>query len=186
MAARFAVSSSGRPPGIGASPLLWLLALGLPASICLQLRALNGALAAFGALEVVPTYQAAIVVFGLAFGWVAYEENAGLSAQAQGLFGAGCALSVAGIGLLMLKPPPGGGGRRGGGGEGEGGEGGGEGEGLDKRLLLASGSGGGYGSGGGGGGYGAVGSGAGASADTATHDSQRALLGAGRGAARSL
>ena len=93
----------------------YLFLLGLPASLVLQLRTLNAGLQHFEAVEFVPMYQAALVVVGVAWGWVFYQENKDLEASQVGLFALGCAVSVMGIVVLGFKPVKG----KGGGGEGE-------------------------------------------------------------------
>ena len=84
----------------------WLMLLALPVSIVLQLRELNGGLRRFDATEVVPMYQAAIVIWGVTFGWGFYEENADLGLQDEILFAVGVAISIAGIAAIgVLKRP---------------------------------------------------------------------------------
>lgn len=48
-----------------ASYQFWLLLVSLPLSLVLQLGYLNSALAQMDALEIVPPYQAAVIVIGL-------------------------------------------------------------------------------------------------------------------------
>lgn len=82
----------------------YLFLLGLPVSLVMQLRALNAGLARFDAVELVPIYQASLVVVGVAWGWTFYEENQDLDSSKEGLFALGCVISVLGIAVLAMKP----------------------------------------------------------------------------------
>ena len=85
---------------------LWLMALGLPLSIVFQLRELNGGLRRFDAMELVPMYQAGIVIWGVAYGWGFYQENLYLANLPfdEIMFAVGVGISICGIALLSLKP----------------------------------------------------------------------------------
>jgi hypothetical protein len=85
---------------------IWLIGLSLPISIVFQLRALNGGLRRFPAMEVVPIYQACVVVSGVAFGWIVFEENEYLDPIDETMFAVGVAISVLGIALLSFKTGP--------------------------------------------------------------------------------
>ena len=82
---------------------IWLLGLSLPVSIVMQLRHLNGGLRRFNAMDVVPMYQACIVVVGVAWGWIFYEEDSYLAPTDKTMFAVGVGISVLGIVLLSLK-----------------------------------------------------------------------------------
>ena len=82
----------------------YLFLLGLPLSLVFQLRTLNAGLKHFEAVEFVPIYQASLVVVGVAWGWVFYQENKDLEVNQVGLFVLGCVISVLGIAVLSLKP----------------------------------------------------------------------------------
>lgn len=86
---------------------IWLIGLSLPISIVFQLRALNGGLRRFPAMEVVPIYQACVVVSGVAFGWIVFQENEYLDPIDETMFAVGVAISVLGIALLSFKSAPG-------------------------------------------------------------------------------
>ena len=86
---------------------IWLIGLSLPLSIVFQLRALNGGLRRFPAMEVVPIYQACVVVSGVAFGWIVFQENEYLDPIDETMFAVGVAISVLGIALLSFKAAPG-------------------------------------------------------------------------------
>lgn len=82
----------------------WYLALaGLPASLVLQLRFLNSALKRFDALEAVPIYQSAVSLIGMAWGWVFFNEAAGVKPSSLVMFAIGCSISCAGVCVLMAK-----------------------------------------------------------------------------------
>jgi hypothetical protein len=95
----------------------YVFLLGLPLSLVFQLRTLNAGLANFEAVEFVPMYQAALVVIGVGWGWVFYQEDQDLNNSQVGLFALGCCISVAGIVVLSFKPSAAG--KKGGAGEGE-------------------------------------------------------------------
>jgi hypothetical protein len=82
----------------------YLFLAGLPTSLVFQLRVLNAGLANFDAVEIVPMYQASMVMVGVGWGWVFYQENKDLEANQVELFALGCAVSVLGIAVLGFKP----------------------------------------------------------------------------------
>ena len=85
---------------------IWLIGLSLPLSIVLQLRSLNGGLRRFPALSLVPLYQAFIVICGVSFGYIFFQENELLSTFDLTMFAVGVAISVGGIVVVSLKGPP--------------------------------------------------------------------------------
>jgi drug/metabolite transporter (DMT)-like permease len=78
----------------------WLFLIFLPVSIVLQLRELNGGLRRFDATEVVPAYQAAIVIWGVTFGWGFYQENEALETFDEVMFALGVSVSILGIAAI--------------------------------------------------------------------------------------
>lgn len=84
----------------------WLMLLALPVSLVLQVRALNGGLRFFAALELIPIYQASIVVIGVVFGWVFYAEDDALPTLNAAIFAVGCSVSILGISFMACKPKP--------------------------------------------------------------------------------
>jgi hypothetical protein len=84
----------------------WLMLFALPLSLVLQLRSLNGGLRYFPALELIPIYQASIVIVGVSFGWVFYAEDDSLPTLNAVIFAVGCGISVLGIALMGFKPQP--------------------------------------------------------------------------------
>lgn len=54
-------------------------------------------------MEVVPPYQSSIVLIGIMFGWVFFNEAAGVPPNAMALFAVGAGISVAGIFCLIFK-----------------------------------------------------------------------------------
>jgi hypothetical protein len=70
----------------------------------LQVRAISVALRDFDAMVIVPMYQSCIVIIGVSWGWLYYNEDKGLSATQRGLFVLGCLLSLCGIMALSLRP----------------------------------------------------------------------------------
>ena len=78
----------------------WLFLIFLPVSIVLQLRELNGGLRRFDATEVVPAYQAAIVIWGVTFGWGFYQENEALETLDEVMFALGVSVSILGIAAI--------------------------------------------------------------------------------------
>ncbi len=81
----------------------YFLLLGLPTALVLQVSFLNAALKRSDATEVVPVYQAFIVIWGVAFGWIYYREGAGKSGGDTAGFFCGALLIVLGILLLLQK-----------------------------------------------------------------------------------
>jgi len=81
----------------------YLLLLSLPVSLVLQLGYLNSALAQMDSLEIVPPYQASVIIIGLLWGWVFTGDATGASSDAMGMFALGCLISCAGVGLLAFK-----------------------------------------------------------------------------------
>ena len=72
--------------------------------MALQVRAISVALRDFDAMVIVPMYQSCIVIIGVSWGWLYYNEDKGLSATQRGLFVLGCLLSLCGIMALSLRP----------------------------------------------------------------------------------
>ena len=72
--------------------------------MALQVRAISVALRDFDAMVIVPMYQSCIVIIGVSWGWLFYNEDLGLSATQRGLFVLGCMLSLCGIMALSLRP----------------------------------------------------------------------------------
>lgn len=83
----------------------YIFLLGLPFSIFMQLKTLNEGLRIFDTVEIVPMYQASIVVVGVSWGWTFYQENKDLARLDEFKFAAGVLVSVFGIGLLTFKKP---------------------------------------------------------------------------------
>ena len=81
----------------------WLTLLALPCSLVLQLGFLNSALRQMDALEIIPPYQASIVIIGLAWGMVFTGDADGMSSVDLGLFVLGCLIACVGVLLLALK-----------------------------------------------------------------------------------
>ena len=69
---------------------------------------MSAALRDFDAMVMVPMYQSCIVLVGVSWGWLYYDESAGLSQTQRGLFVLGCLLTLCGILVLALRPdaPP--------------------------------------------------------------------------------
>jgi len=95
----------GRGAEVAASAAVWLFALSLPVCLLGQVSALNLALRLRPSNEVVPAYQASIVLLGAVFGVVLFEEGSGLNV---GGFAGGVGVILFGLALLSLKraPPP--------------------------------------------------------------------------------
>ena len=101
-------SLGGAARGTGGLPVassyqFWLMLFSLPASLVLQLGFLNSALAQLDALEIVPPYQAAVIIIGLLWGWCFTGDADGASATSLGLFALGCLISCCGVLLLAFK-----------------------------------------------------------------------------------
>ena len=88
----------------------WVFLLIFPISMVLQVRAMSAALRDFDAMVMVPMYQSCIVLVGVSWGWLYYNESAGLSDLDRGFFVLGCLLTLLGILVLALRqdaaPPP--------------------------------------------------------------------------------
>lgn len=70
-----------------------------------QLRYMNSGLARWDSNRVIPIYQSTLVFSGVLCGYVLWDEVAVQTTQSLLLFGAGCVLTIAGVGVLGLKPP---------------------------------------------------------------------------------
>jgi drug/metabolite transporter (DMT)-like permease len=81
----------------------WLFLIFLPVSLLSQLYFLQSSLSELDSLEVVPPYQASIILIGLAWGWIFGSEAAAMSSLSMGMFILGAVLSCAGVLLLMFK-----------------------------------------------------------------------------------
>jgi len=81
----------------------WILLVCLPAALVFQVFYLNSALRRFAANEAVPLYQSMVVVAGLMFGWVIFNEAAGKSGGAIVGVVCGFLLIVAGILSLLAR-----------------------------------------------------------------------------------
>jgi hypothetical protein len=81
----------------------WILLVCLPAALVCQVLYLNSALRRFAASEAVPLYQSMVVVAGLMFGWVIFNEAAGKSGGAIVGVVCGFLLIVAGILSLLVR-----------------------------------------------------------------------------------
>ena len=65
---------------------------------------MSAALRDFDAMVMVPMYQSCIVLVGVTWGWLYYDESAGLTQTQRGLFVLGCMLTLLGIVVLALRP----------------------------------------------------------------------------------
>lgn len=81
----------------------WIIALCLPISLGCQIGFLNSALRQFDAMMVVPIYQSMIVLAGVGFGWLYFNEASGQPTISIVMFIVGCLITVVGILLLALK-----------------------------------------------------------------------------------
>lgn len=81
----------------------WIIALSLPLSLMCQIGFLNSALRQFDAMMVVPIYQSMIVLAGVGFGWLYFNEASGQPPMSIAMFLIGCMITVTGILLLALK-----------------------------------------------------------------------------------
>eukprot|EP01138_Halocafeteria_seosinensis_P015967 gb/GECG01016295.1/.p1 GENE.gb/GECG01016295.1/~~gb/GECG01016295.1/.p1 ORF type:complete len:355 (+),score=29.34 gb/GECG01016295.1/:1-1065(+) len=81
----------------------WIIALSLPVSLMCQIGFLNSALRQFDAMMVVPIYQSMIVLAGVGFGWLYFNEASGQPTISIVMFLIGCLITVTGILLLALK-----------------------------------------------------------------------------------
>jgi hypothetical protein len=84
------------------SPDFYLFLVCLPISLILQLGYLNSGLRYFDATLEVPIYQSLIVVLGVVFGFIFWNEGSQLGANAGG-FMAGVVVIVVGLTILLLK-----------------------------------------------------------------------------------
>jgi hypothetical protein len=84
------------------SPDFYLFLLFLVPSLVGQLYYLNDGLRHFDATLVVPVYQSLIVILGVVFGFIYWNESSGLGANLAG-FLVGIFLIVAALLLLLLK-----------------------------------------------------------------------------------
>ena len=96
---------SGTGAGVLVRWQLYLLIASLPLSLILQLGYLNSALRQLDSLEVVPPYQASIIVIGVLWGWGFSAEGVGVAAFDLGMFGLGCGISAVGVLVLLAKRP---------------------------------------------------------------------------------
>jgi hypothetical protein len=82
----------------------WAFLIIFPVSMVLQVRAMSEALRDFDAMVMVPMYQSCIVIIGVTWGWLYYNESAGLSSLSRGLFVLGCSLTLCGLAILATRP----------------------------------------------------------------------------------
>jgi hypothetical protein len=84
----------------------YLLGIFLPISLVFQVGYLNAALKLGDATEVTPQYQSWVVLLGVVFGYIYWEEGQGKGTGATIGFWVGVILILVGIGGLLLKRKP--------------------------------------------------------------------------------
>ena len=97
----YALKVEARP--VTHSAEVYLFLVGLLLSLVGQILALNAGLKLRPSTETVPQYQAAIIVLGVCFGFLFYNESAGHSAASLVGFGSGIVVIILGLCLLAFK-----------------------------------------------------------------------------------
>ncbi|DAZ92791.1 TPA: hypothetical protein N0F65_005795 [Lagenidium giganteum] len=87
------------------NPITYLFALGIPICVLAQLKLMSLGLQHFGTLKFVPPYHAFIILSNLINGMVYFDESKGYDAVSAALFIIGCAVTIAGVLLLLAKVP---------------------------------------------------------------------------------